>query len=378
MMLLLWTWAWTLLTLVTVVNSASSVASIKNVFNVNLDDNSAGGCGWVGAAAMETLFSECLTLAKAGLRAIDEYDTSDAAKRLIDAFFRGKKEAPLIPGQLQEIRDHWLNHGGPVNDGAVIEKPHLFCSDSWLTKLTMQDQARNKNGDEIWDTKADGSRSPVTIGSINEYIQKQQNERNALRGTGPQNAQAVPYYSVVHKDYIFDSFYGSYDPQRGYCTPKSNQAATQHIMSPSSITLCPWSFGTRTRAPADPKIKSLRHQAAEPVDTKPARRIKYAGITKPAARGRKFSGKQELASLMPTAATLFHETFHLVMGNARTTPNSGEVYPVAKMLGLKHEDAVVNPETFAAVAVAYDYTLNTDVDEDGNVVEFFTGYTTRG
>jgi hypothetical protein len=87
---------------------------------------------------------------------------------------------------------------------------------------------------------------------------------------------------------------------------------------------------------------------------------------------------QTLADLMPTAATLFHELFHLVLGNGPTfLPGGGEEYDLFGCLGLPFISALRNPETFTFVAIAYDYTIQAPV-VNGHRVEFFTGYTTRG
>lgn len=95
---------------------------------------------------------------------------------------------------------------------------------------------------------------------------------------------------------------------------------------------------------------------------------------------------QTLSDVTPTATTLFHELFHLVLGNELTTPPPGEVYGLLeseggnpnKIVGLDFDNASENPESFALAAVAYDYTLNWPLDNAGNRIEFEAGYTTQG
>jgi hypothetical protein len=83
--------------------------------------------------------------------------------------------------------------------------------------------------------------------------------------------------------------------------------------------------------------------------------------------------------VLPTAVTLFHELFHLVLGNEITYPESGnEENRVDRLLEMSLNNALRNPESYAVVAVAYDYTRNSAVDSSGNRVEFFTGIATQG
>lgn len=90
------------------------------------------------------------------------------------------------------------------------------------------------------------------------------------------------------------------------------------------------------------------------------------------------SGSQEIKELLPTSVNLFHEVFHLVLGNDVTYPTVGEIYVVSDMLSTQFDESLVNPETFATVAVGYDYTSHSGQDKDGWRVEFCTGYTTQG
>jgi hypothetical protein len=83
----------------------------------------------------------------------------------------------------------------------------------------------------------------------------------------------------------------------------------------------------------------------------------------------------DLQDALPTAVTLFHELFHLVLGN-RDTPD--RAYEISNMLNLQVAQGKKNPETLATVAVAYDFTQNSQRDDQGYSVEFFTGFATQG
>lgn len=76
--------------------------------------------------------------------------------------------------------------------------------------------------------------------------------------------------------------------------------------------------------------------------------------------------------------------FHLVLGNAATYADVGEVYYLftargqPQVVGLDYDYAVANPESYVLAAIAYDYTLANGVNAAGQRVEFYSGYTTQG
>lgn len=95
------------------------------------------------------------------------------------------------------------------------------------------------------------------------------------------------------------------------------------------------------------------------------------------------SNFQTLSNLTPTATTLLHELFHLVLGNDNTFPSVGEQYflftpPGLQIVGLDYVYAINNPESYALAAIAYDYTLANGVNAAGQRVEFYSGYITQG
>jgi hypothetical protein len=189
------------------------------------------------------------------------------------------------------------------------------------------------------------------------------------------------------RGYLYDQGYGS--GQAGFCSKATNLAATQNQLLPNSITVCPkgkqrcakdgmmssfltpmiagWGSAANTPYPAQARFNRVapRSVAATP----------QASVPAPTAG-------QDLAALMPTAATLFHELFHLILGNANSyLPGGGEEYDLFGCVGLAFAGSIRNPESFTFAAVAYDYTLNGPTVTTNGVVhrlEFFTGYTTQG
>lgn len=112
-----------------------------------------------------------------------------------------------------------------------------------------------------------------------------------------------------------------------------------------------------------------------------ARAVTTISVNDVQGNGRPPAGSDTLYVIEPSAAVLFHEIFHLVLGNGNgeTSPPNypREVYQVSRMMRIGHEDAVCNPETFTKVATAYDYTRNSN-RVDGELIEWFMGFATRG
>lgn len=186
---------------------------------------------------------------------------------------------------------------------------------------------------------------------------------------------AHQYWSYKHNAYLFDGSYGT--QSAGFCTRGIYAAATQHRLDPSSITICPKAgFGANAATFTPANLATIKYVGRRATAPNP---IAHANIGSASDTQNQF-----LSNVQPTAATLYHELFHLVLGNTPTYPASGigEVYPVLNpsphLVGLDYADAVMNPESFVLAAVAYDYTLNWPANTAGAKVEFFAGWTTQG
>lgn len=166
---------------------------------------------------------------------------------------------------------------------------------------------------------------------------------------------------------VWDQNYQDSDvPVAGYCTDEANIGATSHQTPASVITLCPASFGA-SNVGLFPEIRGIRAVEAKPVPNGDLKKSKTSA--------------QPVSDLYPTAATLFHELFHLILGNEETVLPGGasdEEYSVARILRLGYKASVRNPETFTVASLAYDYTSKIDADSSGKRLEFIAGYTTRG
>ncbi|RYO88203.1 hypothetical protein DL764_008762 [Monosporascus ibericus] len=131
---------------------------------------------------------------------------------------------------------------------------------------------------------------------------------------------------------------------------------TQDLIQPSSITICPIAFDVR---------RGIREVQPNP-------------IRKQDVDAGRVNSAQQIRHVLPTATTLFHELFHLVLGTSDTKPpDDGEVYLFTEVITLNVAASARNPESFAFAAVAYDYTRNAG-EVGGFRVEFYTGYATQG
>jgi hypothetical protein len=139
----------------------------------------------------------------------------------------------------------------------------------------------------------------------------------------------------------------------GWCSGDGHLGVTQHDLQPATITICPLGWDSKKRL----------------------RQIPITTMTQAKSQ----SETTTIEEISPTAATLFHELFHLVLGNYATTPpdNGQEVYDWATMMDLSPKDLRMNAETYTFAAIAYDITTN-DTPVDGHRTEFYAYYATKG
>ncbi len=153
----------------------------------------------------------------------------------------------------------------------------------------------------------------------------------------------------------------------GFCNEYFLGATGFYGIWPASITLCPRTFGTSHSRKNKWSYKSLRQITPQPTTNQ-------AIIS---AKRQEFLKAQSIREFYPTAGTLFHELFHLVLGES-FLPKKGEVYNIVRLLKMKVKAALKNPESYVIVAIAYDYMRNSQPNEAGDWIEFDTGYAAQG
>ena len=136
------------------------------------------------------------------------------------------------------------------------------------------------------------------------------------------------------------------------------------------MLLCPRGFDVDNSRPQNWPYKPLHGAATVP--------IPFIHVVR--AAGQQIPNAQKIVDIAVTALTAFHELFHLVLDIDRPPGQPAEEYAVAGMIdpGFDMIKAINNPESFAIVASAYDYTRNSIRNANGKFVEFFSGYTTQG
>jgi hypothetical protein len=161
--------------------------------------------------------------------------------------------------------------------------PYLFCSDSWAIKGRRTDACRQAGtAAKIYVTqKVDGKEKNLAIEDVElyeEHLWIRDEKTGALVSNGD-----VPYWS----DYLLEYFFAT-DPGEGktYCQGLGTLGGTQTGTNPRTTTLCPDSFTTTdysdTLGAVVPKM----------------------GMS--------------IQDVLPKSATLYHESFHLVMNTVNT------------------------------------------------------------
>ncbi|KAI0002789.1 hypothetical protein F4779DRAFT_622089 [Xylariaceae sp. FL0662B] len=334
------------------------------LFDVDFSTNLLGGCQYVGEQNVNNMLVEALTLAERGIDALNDYadETRPEAKRLIDAWFKPEdlNGRQLLRDRYTQVRD-WLTHGGPLIGGREFFRPQLYCHHGWIEKKQMNQQYMDNQGDPVFDI----NNFPVRIQDVPQMLQSRSDRAAEL---GLPVSSVFPYWNRRSQSFFFDRAFARGSYNTGMCSNGGIQGMTIHEPGAmAAIMLCPVSFGTSNNRPMSWEYHGLRQIPANP--------IAYGQV----ASGQVPANRQLITNMIPTVGTLFHELFHLVFGPETTNPEVvGELYYISEMLPASFRQASMNPESYACVAIAYDYTRNSEPNSYGNRVEFFSGITTQG
>jgi hypothetical protein len=156
--------------------------------------------------------------------------------------------------------------------------PRLWCNDKWLIKLKRTDAAFDGDSSKKLTTiKQDGSLAYVEIQDVSVY----EHHLWVIQADGSKVSNGlVPYWSEDEKEYVFDSDYNG----KTFCTvaPGVNLGATQEQTTRRTVTLCPDGFKNSLNT---------------------------------VSLGSRSPKSQQITKVVPRSATLYHELFHLVLGN---------------------------------------------------------------
>ncbi|KAI1378300.1 hypothetical protein F4677DRAFT_443514 [Hypoxylon crocopeplum] len=302
----------------------SAQRRVEDLFDVDFTTNNEGGCKYVGVENLNRVFADSLTLAESGLSAVFDFVADEPeAVRLVETYFK-----PAIPQDLWQIEERytrvqdWITNGGPIINGLNI-RPQLYCHHGFAEKKRMSDIAMDTNCQPVLDENGIG----VEIGRMNQYIEAWYKKADELHL--PLH-KVFPYFQKKTCRYYFDMAYAG-GVNTGFCSRQIKLGCLSHTVDGSWVTLCPSSFNTTNRRSSNWHYTTLDEAELRPI---PIVQIPTVGTWPLVA--------QTIVDIQPTATTLFHELFHLVL------------------------------------ALAYYYTMNIEPNPTGHRVEFFTGYTTQG
>ncbi|PYH81857.1 hypothetical protein BO82DRAFT_414754 [Aspergillus uvarum CBS 121591] len=256
--------------------------ALTTLFVVKDQTDDQGGC-MSKIDTLQTWLTESRTLVASGLKAISDAQDSSAttynvARRYLAAHFQADPSnadaLATVQGYLTQVSDFLSGKT------TLSSTPRLYCSDTWLTKLSRDDVAWDSDGDVVMQEDGGGVSAPIAIEDVDEYDSELWRTQKNGKVVATKN---VPYWSADLKEYVFDVNYNG----KTYCTSSAkNLGATQDQTIPSTITLCPSAF-TKTAA------------------------VATLGAKTPAAG-------MAIGDILPRGATFYHELFHLVLGTAET------------------------------------------------------------
>ncbi|PWY77300.1 hypothetical protein BO94DRAFT_426427, partial [Aspergillus sclerotioniger CBS 115572] len=330
----------------------SSRASLKKLFRYSVVSEAPGGCSEYGLDALNAMADDAYTLAKEGLQAVkDSQDTSAAtyaeADRLMAAMFLNPSSK-----RINGVKGY-LENGGNTDNGQLTNRPFLLCGDLWRVRQDMSSQMRDSTG-----TLMEEDGKAIKISDIPAMVERQ---ASVAKKEGVDPSLIYPYWSDATVSYTWDLKYGDGDPTIGPCQGTTDAIAFTITEPPVGIVvLCPKTFsGGRLHSVAAEPVVDTSFYSSKPPDDVTVQRIK---------------------AIIGPGSVLYHELFHLYWGQSRTTPSGNEEYSFRRMTGKSSSrsfttaDALKNPQTYAYMSLAYDYTLN--VKSGSYPVEFYNGWAT--
>ncbi|KAJ3543723.1 hypothetical protein NM208_g3426 [Fusarium decemcellulare] len=259
-------------------------SKVTDIFKVKQGTN-GGGCDnypvedWFQDAKLLAGFARNAVLVAGGVKTPDEADltiTKVDAQQLLLAFFNiapGGDE-DLLDDIINEVESFMISVGDLDQETKPEEdKPWIFCSSDWLERKQWEDTYEGPNRD------AGGEEKTIKQAYLDASSKSVQETEAELK-------PYVPWWSADIGDYLLDG-------RSNYCSRVGAVASTQEQISPASITLCP------RRWESQPETLS--------------------GIAKVTKDG------QSLGKLQVHSLTLFHEMFHLVLGNDDTPDHTYEI-----------------------------------------------------
>lgn len=322
------------------------LAKLSKLFKYSTDPGAADVGGLPSDTDLQTLLTDALTLANAGVAAATDALAGKAeAERLMNSLFMSPSESDLqtIQKRFNGVVTY-LTSGGKINNGAQKTKPFLLYGDGWRIRQDMKSELRNADGETI--PKADGSGN-VLIEDDSLMVQKQQQAKTIAEKDAVAQGKSVseaedqyPYWSDSIQSYTFDKKWGDSPTVGVFDSGSSAIAFTLMDTDKALINLGP---------------KALQGGRLHAVDVTAVANSLFEDHTPPTG-----STITSIAEVAPQATAIFHELFHLVWGDSLMYPSVGEEYQFQRMTGYESRGsgkkaftkryAMRNPQSYAYAA----------------------------
>ncbi|KAF2155199.1 hypothetical protein K461DRAFT_319650 [Myriangium duriaei CBS 260.36] len=312
--------------------------SLEDVFTVKTHGD--GDCT-ARLPELRTWLTESADLVATALNAIDDYNTNLNVRKSMATYLGTRYAAtgtgPQNQGQVNAVKTYLTRVLNFLNTGALgggNSPAKLFCDSSWLH---FQDPATDwaytpDSGYVKYDFDQDGQLEPATINEVPALASELTTETQ-VDGTV---ITRFPYWAPDILEYVYEQDWGA-SINHDYCSvlnedgDLAHNAGTDTNTLPNTMLMCPVAF---TRGSA-----TLGSVAA------------VAGTT-------------PLGTVQSRSLTLFHELFHLTIGNKNTFDwcNSvAECMGASASVAAEQTKARRSPECFAYFALDMWYLRNRQI-----------------
>ncbi|KAK0742157.1 hypothetical protein B0T21DRAFT_124691 [Apiosordaria backusii] len=316
---------------------------IHEIFTLPRTGTTNGGCG-DRMNVLDQWLGESIRSVGVALDAINDYDNDARVRKSMAKFFRihngGKlPETGIRVDAVQEVKDNlqyvedFLNHEtiGETADFIYNSDNYwLFCHSNFLVAHGNTDPALDYEADIILDE--DGNQ--VRIGDIPEYVAQLEKEPNAIPWWAGSSGLNGYYFTETGGNFCNGDNLGLTASIQPLQRNANNQAEEDDLLA--SVILCPHAFDGSKR----------------PNNYREANSLLREGIN--------------LADAVPKSATLLHELFHALRGDAFLAGDD-EIYDIASCIDLANRngaEARQNPESYVFFVAHMYHMLGTPDAED--------------
>ncbi|KAL2150897.1 hypothetical protein VTH82DRAFT_5995 [Thermothelomyces myriococcoides] len=335
-----------LITGLLIVLSCTVALEITDIFTVQSGSKDGGCDDW--AAVLDDWLTECIWSLDTTLDAIEQYNQQPSVRKAMSAIFGIANRGRISEGDgssrahaFTEVKNNigWVrdffrnekdNHGAPIYSK---DKFWLFCDSTFLSLHEPTDPASDYEGKEMLDQDD----NPIRIVDVPEYQNHlAEDANNRPWWSGELTNLNAYYFTEYGGNYCYEDELGITAATLPLIRGDNGQAVVPENGQVASVILCPYNFDVDNPKPSS-----------------------YLAANQLLESGR------NLADAIPRSATLLHEAFHGLRGDAFLAGDA-EKYDIATCLNLATSDpssARINPENYVYF-IAHMYHLF-GTDEDG-------------